>query len=123
MWSSTKRTTGELSKKNPGDGLSECGNRPGIMPLEANPAIPEGGTGAASWGWIVPVDQDGQRGKNGSARLRGTHRPQYREWRDDENRASPFLHSDPIQVLPSVLRIPVRWSTAALPYGPTCLVY
>src|SRR5258708_24493805 len=103
MRSSTKRTTGELSKKNSRDGLPERGNRPGIMPLEANPAIPEGGTGAASWGWIVPVDQDGQRGENGSARLRGTHRPQYREWRDEENRARRFVPTDPIQVLASVL--------------------
>jgi len=31
------------------------------MPLEANPAIPEGGTGAASWGWIVPVDPNGRK--------------------------------------------------------------
>src|SRR6266478_4884247 len=108
MRSSTKRTTGELSKKNSGDGLTERGNRPGIMPLEANPAIPEGGTGAAFRGWIVPVDRHGQRGKNGSARLPGSHRPQYRGWRDDENRASLFLHSDPIPVLASVLRSPVR---------------
>jgi hypothetical protein len=63
VWSSTKRTTGELSKQNPGDGLSERGNRPGIMPLEANPAIPEGGTGAAFRGGIVPVDGHERRGK------------------------------------------------------------
>src|ERR1700677_922831 len=108
MRSSTKRTTRELPEKSSGDGLSEGRDRPGIMPLEANPAIPEGGTGAASWGWIVPVDPNGQRGRSGSARRRGTHRPRYREWRYDKSRASLFLHSDPIQVLASVLRSPVR---------------
>ena len=41
-----------MSKKDPGDGLSERGNRPGIMPFEANAAIPEGGTVAAFWVWI-----------------------------------------------------------------------
>src|ERR1022692_1724616 len=108
MRSSTKRTTGELSKKNSRDGLPERGNRPGIMPLEANPAIPEGGTGAAFWGWIVPVDGHGRRGKNGSVRLPGSHRPQYRESRDDGNRASLVLHNDPAQVLASALRNPAR---------------
>src|SRR6266702_1862721 len=98
MWISTKRTTGELSKKNPGDGLSERGNRPGIMPLEANPASPEGGTGAAFRGRISPVDRHGRRGKNGSVRLPGTHRPQYRGSRDDESPANLCLHSDPTQV-------------------------
>src|ERR1700758_2310011 len=107
MWSS-KRTTGELSKKNPGDGLSERGNRPGIMALEANPAIPEGGSGAAFWRWMVPVGRHERRGKNGSVRLPGTHKPQYRGLRDDENRASLFLHSDPVRVLVSVLRNPAR---------------
>src|SRR6266496_5072623 len=106
MWGSTKRTTGKLSKKSPGDGLSERGNRTGIMPFEANAAIPEGGTAAAFWGWIVPVDRSEQRGKNGSVRLPGTHKPQYRGLRDDEIRASLFLHNDPIRVLVSVLRNP-----------------
>src|SRR6201997_4816844 len=108
MWSSTKRTTGKLSKKDTGDGLSERGNRPGIMPFEANAAIPEGGTVAAFWGWIVPVDRHARRGKNGSVRLPGTHKPQYRGLRDDKNRASLFLHSDPVRVLVSVLRNPAR---------------
>src|ERR1700755_12823 len=108
MWSSTKRTIGKLSKKDAGEGLSEGGNRPGIMPFEANAAIPEGGTGAAFWGWIVPVDRDERRGENGSVRLPGTIRRQYRGLRDDENRASLFLHSDPVRVLVSVLRNPAR---------------
>src|ERR671922_190408 len=104
MRSSAKRTTGELAEKNSGDGLAERSNRAGIMPLEANAASPEGGTGLAFWGWVIPVDRHGQRGKNGSVRPPGTHRPQYRGWRDDESRASLFLHSAPIQVLASVLR-------------------
>src|SRR5689334_21670936 len=103
MWSS-KRTTGELSKKNPGDGLSERGNRPGIMALEANPAIPEGGSGAAFWRWMVPVGRHERRGKNGSVRLPGTHRPQYKGSRDDESPANLCLHSDPTQVPASVVR-------------------
>jgi hypothetical protein len=85
MWSSTKRATGKLSKKDPGDGLSERGNRPGIMPFEANAAIPEGGTGTAFWGWIVPVDRHERRGKNGSVRLSGTHKPQYRGLRNPKH--------------------------------------
>src|ERR1700760_1518736 len=101
MWSSTKRTIGKLSKKDAGEGLSERGNRPGIMPFEANAAIPEGGTGAAFWGWIVPVDRHERRGKNGSVRLPGTHKPQYRGLRDDEDAATRCLHSDPSRVLVS----------------------
>jgi hypothetical protein len=43
-WSSTKRTTRELPEQNPCDGLSKRSNGPGVMPLHAYRANPEGGT-------------------------------------------------------------------------------
>ena len=42
--SSTKRTTRELSEQNSCDGLSKRSNGPGVMPLHAYRASPEGGT-------------------------------------------------------------------------------
>src|ERR1700687_5351276 len=41
---STKRTTRELSEQSPCDGLSKRSNGPGVMPLHAYRANPEGGT-------------------------------------------------------------------------------
>src|ERR1700679_850337 len=108
MRSATKRTTGKLPKKDTRDGLSERGNRPGIMPLEANAASPEGGTWSALGRRVSPLYRHEQRGKNGSFRLPGTHKPRYREWHDDENRASLCLHSAPAQVLVSTLHSPAR---------------
>src|SRR5207253_3110890 len=100
---STKRTTGELSEQNACDGLSKRSNGPGVMPLRAHGANPEGGIAKALRGRVSPLDRLERRGKNGSVRPLGTHRPQYREWRDCETRASLVLHSGPVPVLASVL--------------------
>ena len=43
-WSSTKRATRELPEQNPCDGLSKRSNGPGVMPVHAYRANPEGGT-------------------------------------------------------------------------------
>src|SRR5246127_2722304 len=102
-WSSTKRATRELSEQNACDGLSKRSNGPGVMPLHAHRANPEGGTRAAFRGRVNPVDRRERRGKNGSARLPETHKPRCREWRDGESRASLVLHSGPVQVLALVL--------------------
>src|SRR5205823_10100143 len=66
-------------------------------------ANPEGGIAKALRGRVSPLDRLERRGKNGSVRPPGTHRPQYREWRDGETRASLVLHSGPVPVLASVL--------------------
>ncbi len=65
-----------------------------IMAFGAN-AIPAAGSPAAAGGLIIQDFRRGLRGKNGSARLPGTHKLQCRVWRDDENRASLGLHSGP----------------------------
>src|SRR5271167_2651608 len=102
-WSSTKRTTSELPEQSPCQGLAKGSNGPGVMPLHAHGANPEDGTEAGFRGRVSPLDRRERRGKNGSVRPPGTHRPRYKGWRDGENRASLVLHSGPVRVLASVL--------------------
>src|SRR5215468_3709579 len=73
------------------------------MPLHAYRANPEDGTGVAFGRRVSPLDRRERRGKNGSVRPPGTRRPQYRGWRDGENRASLVLHNVPARVLVLVL--------------------
>src|SRR5260370_42627449 len=75
---STKRTTRELPEQNPCDSLSKCSDGARVMPLHAHRPNPEGGIWAAFRGRVSPPDRHERRGKNGSARLLGTHRPRYR---------------------------------------------
>src|SRR5258707_519051 len=75
---STKRTTRELPEQNPCDSLSKCSDGPRVMPLHAHRPNPEGGIWAAFRGRVSPPDRRERRGKNGSARRLGTHRPRYR---------------------------------------------
>src|SRR5260370_14849798 len=75
---STKRTTRELPEQNPCDSLSKCSDGARVMPLHAHRPNPEGGIWAAFRGRVSPPDRRERRGKNGSARLLGTHRPRYR---------------------------------------------
>src|SRR5215469_4798975 len=83
------------------------------MPLHAYRANPEGGTGVAFRRRVSPLDRRERRGKNGSVRPPGTHRPQYRGWRDGENHASLVLHSGPVLVLVLILGSRARRSNDA----------
>src|SRR5262249_14503466 len=84
----TKRTTRKLPEQNPSNSLPKGSDRPGVMPLHAHRANPEDGSGVAFRRRVSPLDRRERRGKNGSVRPPGTHRPQCRGWRDGENHAS-----------------------------------
>src|SRR3954452_19788296 len=82
------------------------GNR--IMPLGAKAVIRVAGSSAIVWGLIIQHFRHGLRGKNGSARLPGTHKLRCTKWHGDETRASLALHNDQDPVPASTLRNPVR---------------
>ncbi len=79
-----------------GEGDAEVGDGVRIMPLGAHPTSRGAGSLAGSRELAVGDGRPGLRGKNGSARLPGTHKPPYREWRDGEIPASPVLRSGPV---------------------------
>src|SRR5215469_12943790 len=118
MRSTTKRTTRELPEQNPGNGLAKGGDGPGVMPLHAHRANPEDETGVAFGRRVSPLDRRERRGKNGSVRPPGTHRPQYKGWRDDENQATRVLHNVPARVLVLVLGSRARRSNGAWRIAP-----
>ena len=78
------------------------------MPLRPYATNPVAGNTALAWGQRIQDDRRGQRGKNGSARLPGTHKLQCRSWRDDGTPASCGLHSAPALTLVSTPHNPVR---------------
>lgn len=64
----------ELLQQLDRDQDAQGGDGVGIMPLGADAATRVGGSSAAAPGLIVQHGRRGQRGKNGSARPRGTHK-------------------------------------------------
>src|SRR5690348_7712329 len=96
----------KLPEQVSGKHQSQRRDRNRIMPLGSNPATCVAGTWAIVWGLIIQDFRHGLRGKNGSARLPGTHKLRCTEWHGDENRASLALHSDQDPVPASVLRNP-----------------
>jgi len=68
------------------------------MRLPAYAANRAAGSFAGAGRRVVQHGRRGLRGKNGSARKRGSHRRRYRAWRDGEIRASLVLHNDLIPV-------------------------
>src|SRR5215471_5496471 len=105
---STKRTLRKLPKQLSGKHNSQGGNRIWIMPFGANAVIPAGGSLAPAWGQGVQDGWRGRRGKNGSARPPGTHKPRCTAWRDGGIRASCDLQSAPTPTLVSAPHNPVR---------------
>src|SRR5215467_4780868 len=105
---STKRTLRKLPKQWPGKHNSQCGNRIWIMPFGANAVIPAGGSLAPARGQGVQDGRLGRRGKNGSARPPGTHKPRCTAWRDGGIRANCDLQSAPTPTLVSAPHNPVR---------------
>src|SRR5580693_621982 len=65
------------------------------MPLGACAATRVDGSPALARGQRIQDDRSGQRGKNGSARLPGTHKLQYMALRGGGTRASRALQSAP----------------------------
>src|SRR5689334_15491180 len=94
----------KLPEQVSGNHQSQRRDRNRIMPLGSNAANRVAGTSAIVWGLIIQDFRHGLRGKNGSARLPGTHKLRCTTWHDDETRASPALHNDPAPVPASVLR-------------------
>ena len=86
-----------------------------IMPFGAGAATHAGGSRALAWGQRIQDDRRGQRGKNGSARLPGTHKLRCIVWRDGGTRASCDLQSDQTLILVSTPDNLVRRSSGVWP--------
>src|SRR3982750_1619763 len=96
----------KLPEQVAGNHCSQRCDRNRVMPLGANAATHVGGTSAVVWGLVIQHFRRGLRGKNGSARLSGTHKLRCTKWRGDETRASTALHNGPIPLPASALRNP-----------------
>ncbi len=82
------------------------GDRIRVMSLGPYAATRVAGSPVRVWGQRIQDDWLGQRGKNGSARLSGTRKPQCRVWRGGEIRANCDLRNGRAPVLASTPRNP-----------------
>ncbi len=98
----------KLPKQLPGKNHSQCRNGIRIMPLGTNAMTHAAGSPAPAWGQRIQDGRRGQRGKNGSARLPGTHKLRCTVWRDGGIRASYGLQSVPAPTPVSTPGNPVR---------------
>jgi hypothetical protein len=105
---SAKRALRQLPQQQTGQNDTQRRDGVRIMPLRAWAATRVGGSPATLRGQGIPHDRRGQRGKNGSARLPGTHKLRYIVLRGGGTRASCGLQSAPAPTLVSTPRSPAR---------------
>ena len=72
----TERAVRQLPQQQARQREAQRGNRVWVMPLGTDPATRAGGSLLPARRQRIQDDRRGQRGKNGSARLPGTHKPQ-----------------------------------------------
>ena len=72
----TERAVRQLPQQQARQRDAQRGNRVWVMPLGTDPATRAGGSPPPARRQRIQDDRRGQRGKNGSARLPGTHKPQ-----------------------------------------------
>ena len=72
----TERAVRQLPQQQARQRDAQRGNRVWVMPLGTDPATRAGGSLPPARRQRIQDDRRGQRGKNGSARLPGTHKPQ-----------------------------------------------
>ena len=104
----TERTVRQLPQQQTRQKDAQRGDRVRVMPLGADPATRVDGSLSSARRQRIQDDRRGRRGKNGSARPPGTHKPRCTVWRGGGTRASYGLRSVPALILVSAPRSPVR---------------